>query len=195
MNNFDFNSGFSYFNHSDDQEDTDLNENIYEDISFENNLIDISQFYQFGENNETTIPTFDMQPFNEIQHLNATEFNKIGQLTEGDEGNNSFINKESTSGGSTRTSKRKVGLSKKAELFKNAFYHVFTEKKRFPKNLVKKIHDYIIKFLPIPKMKRDQIRSIDLYFSEYSIYSEIILSFLQNHREMILGSIPELKDI
>ena len=50
MNNFDFNSGFSYFNHSDDQEDTDLNENIYEDISFENNFIDISQFYQFGEN-------------------------------------------------------------------------------------------------------------------------------------------------
>ena len=75
---------------------------------------------------------------------------------------------------------------------KSAFYKIFTNKSKFPKKLVKEIHEYIRKFIKIPKMSREHIRRIDLYFEEFSNISEIILSSLQNHREELLDAIPEL---
>ena len=105
------------------------------------------------------------------------------------------MNQRSTSGRSKRTSKRKVDLSKKAELFKNAFYKVFTSKKKFPKHLVKEIHDFICQYIPLPKMKREHIRSIDLYFEEYSTFSEIILHALQQYKEGILAAKPEVANL
>lgn len=101
----------------------------------------------------------------------------------------------SNSRGSTRASKRKIDLSRKANMFKKLFYQIFTSKKKFPKQMVKKIHEIVCAPLFLKKMSREQFRRIDLYFQENSQYSERILIYLQQHKEELLDQIPELSEL
>lgn len=93
-------------------------------------------------------------------------------------------------------SKKKVELSSKERSFKNFFYKIFCIKKsKFPKGLVIKIHNTICSSLNLQKVKREETRSIDLYFKKYSEDSEQILLYLHQHKELLLGLIPELKNL
>lgn len=78
-------------------------------------------------------------------------------------------------------------------MFKEGFYRIFTNKRRFRKENVKKIHDIIIrsKFC-FRAMTRDEYRSIDRYFEHYAFYKDSILSFLQNNYCRIISQYPEL---
>ena len=105
-------------------------------------------------------------------------------------------NEGSPTGSCKRAPKRKVDLSLRAKLFKYAFYKIFTSnKKKFPKELVIKIHNFICRYLPLPIMSRELRRNIDMYFDVYSQYSEIILCSLQQHKEELLEAIPELANL
>ena len=98
-------------------------------------------------------------------------------------------------GGSTRTSKRKIDLSKEANTFKSFFYQIFTSKKKFDKKLVKNIHNLIAPHCNLRKISREEFRSIDLYFKEFSNSQEQILIYLHQHKENILDAIPELRKL
>lgn len=92
--------------------------------------------------------------------------------------------------GTTDTS---IDLSEKVKDFQYYYYKVFTEKKKFGKEFVKKIHDdYMRFFLYFPKMERTQYRSIQTYFQDYLKYQNTIIPFLKNNKYQILHSIPGL---
>ena len=96
----------------------------------------------------------------------------------------------------SRSQKRKVELDAKASLFKDGFYKIFNKKrKKFPKNLVKKIHNRICEPLNLIKMPRKFQRSIDLYFQAFSQHSNQILCFLQQHKEELMEEFPELREL
>lgn len=153
---------------------------------------------------EEVISNFTFELSNEVPNSAAVQSSNnqiLQQLIINDQNNqvrgevSVFSNQRSASGSSTRSSKRKVDLSEKAEIFKCAFYQVFTDKKKFPKTFVKKIHDLICQIISLPKMKREQVRSIDLYFEDFASQSERILAFLHLNKSFILESIPELIDL
>lgn len=79
--------------------------------------------------------------------------------------------------------KRKVSLSAKEQKFKKNLYSVFTSKKKFPKECLKKIHDeHIAIDLDIPKMSREQLRRIDLYFRDFASFSDLIIPYLKQNK-------------
>lgn len=96
---------------------------------------------------------------------------------------------------STRGFKRRIDLSGPSKSFKNFFYKIFTTKAKFPKQLVCKIHNKVCKSLNLPKISREESRSIDLYFQNYSKDSERILIYLHQHKEELLELIPELLNL
>ena len=81
--------------------------------------------------------------------------------------------------------KRKVHLSDDAIVFKNYYFSLFTKKKKFPKEYVKVIHKYMMKYIKLPKMTRDQVRCSDLYFQDFEPYQLEILSFLKANQKQI----------
>ena len=91
-----------------------------------------------------------------------------------------------------KSRKRKLKLSQKAQYLKNNYYLVFTKKKKFPKTIIKKIHNIIKDPLNLKPMTREVVRFNDKYFEEYSNESFNIIQYLVLHREEILDSIPEL---
>lgn len=187
---FDFDSfdGFSF----DDQNGgpPDQDQHIYSFPFDDDGDIGLTYSYAFSHfeyRNEVSTQPMD----DNVLTVSSFQFQHIPNPTQNMLSNIAIV-QGSTSRCSTRAPKRKVDLSKKSELFKSAFYKIFTNKSKFPKKLVKEIHEYIRKFIKIPKMSREHIRRIDLYFEEFSNISEIILSSLQNHREELLDAIPEL---
>lgn len=148
------------------------------------------------------IDTIDYQQF-EIQSINDNQLSNnyinsnsslfIQNNISSNDSNISFKNNQNSKLiDIEKKSRKKINLSSNSQLFKNAFYRVFTNKKRFSKYLVKEIHDFLHDSLNLPKMRRDQIRSIDLYFDEFSKFSNLILSFLQVNKDKIIIKIPEL---
>lgn len=103
--------------------------------------------------------------------------------------------KNSILAGSTKSRKRKVELNDDADAFKDGFYKIFIQKKKkFPKKLVKKIHNKICTVLNMNKMRREYERRIDLYFQVYSPYAYTILTYLYQHKDELLEEIPELQN-
>lgn len=162
------------------QGNIEIQKNPFDFISFDDELSDLSPCFQYESENENYSITETITIRDQIIENNTNA-------------NLSFT--ESTNESTAKVTKRKIKLSKKAKLFKNAFYQIFTTKKRFPKKLVQKIHEFVSKFIPINKISRDQIRCIDLYFKEFACFSELIISFIQNNRLKILESIPELSEV
>lgn len=89
--------------------------------------------------------------------------------------------------------KKNIILSPNAKNFQLNYYLVFAKKyNKFPKPLIRKIHNIIKKPLGLDRMKRDAIRVKDKYFEQYVQYSWKIIQYLLKHKEEILNQIPEL---
>ena len=89
--------------------------------------------------------------------------------------------------------KRKSILSDQAQNFKDAYYLVFTKKKKFPKPIIWEIHKLIQEPLHLMKINRDIIRDNDKYFETFSYNLTSIIQYLQIHKDHIISSIPQLK--
>lgn len=100
----------------------------------------------------------------------------------------------SLSGATFKAHKRKVKLSPKARYLKNHFYLIFTNRKKFPKDLVKKIHEFIEKPLHLKHFSRNMIRSHDLYFKENAENCEKILKYLVENKQKIITQFPEINN-
>lgn len=93
-----------------------------------------------------------------------------------------------------RAEKCKRSLSDDAIKLKNNYYVIFTYKKRFPKELVYKIHkEVLVPQLHYPKLKRAEMRELDIYFQNYAPKMKEILDFLKQKKNVLLKDI--LKDI
>ena len=90
--------------------------------------------------------------------------------------------------------KQKIDLPNKTQRFQEDFYLAFTNKKRFPKLLVKKIHQLIAADLGLAKFTRSMERVIATYFISFSQYSDKILSYIVSHKKDIINQVPELKN-
>lgn len=90
-------------------------------------------------------------------------------------------------------------LSKSEADFKNRYYKTFlgdNEKKKFSKFFVVEIHKNIIgKELNLPAISRDQQRSINKYFRDFSAESEKILQYLYDKKDVILSKYPKLGNL
>lgn len=84
-----------------------------------------------------------------------------------------------------RKRKRKIDLTPDQENFKNRYYKYFTQKKKFSKDYVIKIHKIIAQNLSFPKISRDETRQIDLYFQHYAFAQDRIFDYIEkNHEEL-----------
>ena len=91
-----------------------------------------------------------------------------------------------TSHGAVRAPKRRVELDNDEQEFKNKYYSIFTNYKKFDKVYVKKIHKlFLMDHFNFNKIIREEYRRIDLYFKHYSQYKDSILDFLQEHKTEI----------
>ena len=91
-----------------------------------------------------------------------------------------------TSHGAVRAPKRRVELDNDEQEFKNKYYSIFTNYKKFDKVYVKKIHNlFLMDHFNFNKIIREEYRRIDLYFKHYSQYKDSILDFLQEHKTEI----------
>ena len=88
--------------------------------------------------------------------------------------------------------KRKLILSQKAQNFKNDYFLIFTNRKKFPKTILRQIHSIIQGPLNLKPMSREIVRFNDKYFEEYSDNAFKIIQYLVLHKKEIIASIPEL---
>ena len=89
--------------------------------------------------------------------------------------------------------KRKSTLSKQAQIFREAFFLIFTKKKKFPKTIIWEIHKLIQEPLNLKNINRDIIRDNDKYFENFVNESTNIIHYLQNNKEQIRSLVPQLK--
>ena len=107
---------------------------------------------------------------------------------------NKNIRKNSSRDSSKKKIKRKIELSNKAQYLKNNYYLIFTKKKKFPKTIIKKIHEIMMVHLDLKPMTREIYRFNDKYFEEFANDSEKIIQYLVCHKKLVVASIPELLD-
>lgn len=88
--------------------------------------------------------------------------------------------------------KKKVNLSTSAQNFKENFYLIFTNKKKFPKPILKQVHSIMQKVLDLKPISRNALRVSDKYFEEFLPESFKIIQYLVNYKKEILTKIPEL---
>ncbi|KAK8876561.1 hypothetical protein M9Y10_006778 [Tritrichomonas musculus] len=184
-------------------------------VPWPNNIQD-ETFLNFNESNNTDLDQynfFGFDPFsdpdeiigfaipnNQIESIDMSfiddfpktetvnnETDKLSQTSQ-----NEVLTERSTDRTMTNGSKMKVDLSPNELSFKLFFYQIFTKRTKFPKKLVTKIHNKICSSLNLPKMSREETRSIDKYFKNYSRESNRILIYLHQHKEDILRLVPEL---
>lgn len=110
--------------------------------------------------------------------------------------NNSFeLDEDFSSRVFPKTQRRKINLNSQAQYLKNHYYLIFTNKKKFSKTIVKKIHNIIEGPLNIGPFTRKMTRFNDLYFEENAQNCDKILQYLVMHKEEIISKIPELKNL
>lgn len=76
--------------------------------------------------------------------------------------------------------RKKVELDQRAKEFKEKFYSFFTCRKRIPKDDVFNIHNNIAKEINLRYVSRDECRSVDKYFKNFSIYQNEIINHLSS---------------
>ena len=70
--------------------------------------------------------------------------------------------------------------------FKYGFYKILSNKKRFKKQYVIKIHNrFLVPMLGFPPVKREEYRSIDKYFIRYQNEKEKIYKCLRENKDKI----------
>ena len=84
-----------------------------------------------------------------------------------------------------RRPKTILPLSEKVQCFKNGFYNIFTNRKKFKKEYVVKIHNnFLVKNIKgFQKIKRSESRSIDTYFQKYAPYQDKIYPVLREKKK------------
>lgn len=171
------------------------------------------QFMQDSENNNSSIPDYD-DVFDYIENNDDIScfddmpddsingpfvpdgFNepaiepKLNEPTIEYENNNA--EKDNLGGKSFHN--KQVVLTAGEQDFKIIYYSIFVSRKKFQKKFVAEIHKCMQGPLNLPKMKRDHIRNIDLYFKAYYHLRDKILVFLENNKLSILEKVPGLSN-
>lgn len=81
---------------------------------------------------------------------------------------------------------RKYSLSKSEQEFKDKTYFLICNKKVCQKNILKAIHDELfVPKLGFKHMSRSEFRVIKLYFKNYYVKKDEILSFLQENKNEV----------
>lgn len=141
------------------------------------NLDDIEPVAPFGEPNYVGLqPTDDEETGKKEEETEEREVEKKKRSTP------------------QKKAKVKVDLTDEELQFKFSLYHLFVSRKKFDKRYVKQIHNLICDKINIPKLQREEERSIDLYFKNRIKYMNSILVYISNHKIEILNEIPELKN-
>lgn len=188
---------------------TSINESDFDEIYSEQDFMNNPEHYDTGQVEDLSqmlvfpnVPNpnenlYQMYPdlSNKTSSLNNQHYTKYVVL---EEINNSIITRavasNYSSGASLKAPKRRINLSPKARYLKDNYYLIFTNKKKFPKTLVKKIHEIIQKPLNLKPFSRSITRFHDLYFVENANDAEKILTYLVNNKIQIIEQIPELKE-
>lgn len=76
--------------------------------------------------------------------------------------------------------RKKVHLDQNALKFKEKFYSFFTYRKKIPKDLVFNIHNNIAKEINLRYVTREECRSVDKYFKNFSSHQKEIISYLNS---------------
>lgn len=84
-----------------------------------------------------------------------------------------------------RKRKRIVDLSETEKEFKYDLYKFFTQRKKFSKIYVIKIHKMMMKKLHFPPITREETRQIDLYFKHYADAKKDIFDYIKENKEKI----------
>lgn len=79
-----------------------------------------------------------------------------------------------------RTSRQKINLDQNAARFKEKFYSLFTYKKRIPKIFVFIIHNNIAAKLNLRCVAREEYRSVNKYFQNFSKNQKEIIEYLSS---------------
>lgn len=82
--------------------------------------------------------------------------------------------------------KNKSELSPKADEFRTELCHLFFKnKKRMDKKIVAKIMHFLYEKYNFPKMNRDEVRTISLFYENYAPYAEKIIELTKNNQKEI----------
>lgn len=149
-----------------------------------------SQLIQNPENdeNDNYSDSNDDDPMDELNETADQFFSSISN-------SNMQLNTNQKKKHLGRSPKRNVSFSRRERNFKDLFYLILKpEKKKFRKELIREVHNYMRKFIDFPPITREQTRRIDLYFIEYAKYDMLILSFLKSHKIPILQQIAGLAE-
>ena len=91
--------------------------------------------------------------------------------------------------------RQKVELDQKAIEFKERFYSFFTYKKRIQKKFVFNVHNNIASKIELRYVTREETRSVDKYFHNFSKYQNKIIEYLdslsEEDRKQLLHKTPE----
>lgn len=165
---------------------------------FNNETID------YLEDNCFSFPSFFDESSTNSENINEDEFKTLNQLSfyNSSEPSPNTNNKSDLSLRNSqlpdnnhrkRKCKRKSILSDKAQDLKKNYYLIFTNKKKFPKTIIPKIHGIMRRYLNLKPITRDVSRFKDKYFEEFANDSDKIIPFLLCNKLIILASIPELQ--
>ena len=125
------------------------------------------------------LPTQEIQPTIINQDQNQNE-NRI--IINPIQFNQNYINQNNerfiSSLNRTKIIRKKVILDQNAIRFKEKFYALFTYRKRIPKDLVFNIHNNIAKEINLRSVTREECRSVDKYFRNFSKYQKEIIGYL-----------------
>ena len=181
----------SYQNFQSNDSEDELNDNFDESI------------FSSPFNNDRSSNALETHNDKKTSYGNEDDFEMLNQLfccnsSLSTRNTNNLINKNmrmnSSRDNSKKKIKRKLELSNKAQYLKNNYYLIFTKKKKFPKTIIKKIHEIMMVHLNLKPITREISRFNDKYFEEFANESEKIIQYLVCNKRMIIGSIPELLD-
>lgn len=150
-----------------------------------------SNSIDFVVNNQSTPPKKNSNNINQQSQTLDNEISSQPYVTTWFDNNHNQNQESNVSRPLQRRPKTILPLSEKVQCFKNGFYNIFTNRKKFKKEYVVKIHN---KFLVnnikgFQKIKRSESRSIDTYFQKYAPYQDKIYQVLREKKRQILKTI------
>ena len=120
------------------------------------------------------LPTQEIQPIVINQNQDQNENRIIINPIQFNQNNERFISSLKRN----KIIRKKVILDQNAIRFKEKFYALFTYRKRIPKDLVFNIHNNIAKEINLRSVTREECRSVDKYFRNFSKYQKEIIGYL-----------------
>lgn len=89
-----------------------------------------------------------------------------------------------------------VNVSSSAE-FRTEIYDIFRPeiRKILPGKIIRAIHKIIYIEAKVPKIDRECLRSIGVYFETFAQYKDQIINTIKNKKQILIEMIPELKTL